>query len=161
MGYAYLADALAAVHLAFVCFVLFGQLAILAGWPLRWGWVRNFWFRSLHLLAIAIVAAESLLKIDCPLTIWEQDLRALAGQDVNRGATFVGELVRRVLFYQPEDQSIFTKCYVAFALLVLLTFVMVPPRLPRRRRAAPAPDAARTDITPPPPAAPAHSEMSR
>src|SRR5947209_10682364 len=82
MGYAYLADALAAVHLAFVCFVLFGQAFILAGWALRWGAVRNFWFRALHLLAIAVVAAEALLHIDCPLTVWEYDLRVRAGQDV-------------------------------------------------------------------------------
>ena len=33
-------------------------------------WVRNFWFRLLHFLAIAVVVEESLLVAVCPLTDW-------------------------------------------------------------------------------------------
>jgi hypothetical protein len=132
MGYAYLADVVVAVHIAYVAFVLFGQAFILAGWALRWGAVRNFWFRALHLLAIAAVAAESLLHIPCPLTVWEGRLRALAGQKFDEGATFIGQLLHNWLFYD-ADPAVFTPIYVGFALLVLLTFVMVPPRPPRRR----------------------------
>src|SRR4051794_40783415 len=159
MGYAYLADVIVAVHIAFVAFVLFGQLVILAGWALRWGAVRNFWFRALHLLAIGVVAAESLLNVPCPLTVWEQRLRAHAGQRFDEGATFIGQLLHDWLFYD-ADPAVFTPIYVGFALLVLLTFALAPPRLPRRRRAAASGTVPRGGATGPPPPA-IHSEISR
>ena len=52
---AYLADGLVALHVAYVAFIVLGQLLILAGLVFRWQWVRNFWFRLAHLVAIAIV----------------------------------------------------------------------------------------------------------
>jgi len=66
------ADAVVIVHVAYVAFVAVGLLAILLGLVCRWRWVRNFWFRSLHLLAILVVAAEAVCGITCPLTTWEQ-----------------------------------------------------------------------------------------
>src|SRR5438445_8674511 len=77
------ADLLVAVHVAYVSFIVLGQIAIVAGVLRGWDWVRNPWFRYAHLLAIVIVAAEALAGIDCPLTAWEDELRALAGQDVS------------------------------------------------------------------------------
>src|SRR3954453_6359565 len=62
MGYSLLADLVVAIHVAYVSFLPFGQLTICAGVVLRWGWVRNFWFRSAHLLAIAIVATEAIFN---------------------------------------------------------------------------------------------------
>jgi hypothetical protein len=122
--------------MAFVAFVIFGPLAVVAGGLCGWGAVRNFTFRLLHLLAIGVVALESLAGVACPLTVWEHNLREAAGQPIDRGATFVGDLVHRWLFYE-ADPAVFTKIYVGFALLVLLTWVLLPPRRPAwlRRRA--------------------------
>src|SRR5579884_4026965 len=80
MWYGLLADLVVAVHVAYVSFVVLGQLAILVGILARWRWVRNRWFRVAHLIAILIVAAEAALDITCPLTDWEDRLRHLAGQ---------------------------------------------------------------------------------
>lgn len=129
MGYGLLADAIVAIHVAYVAYVLFGQLAILAGLALRRAWVYNFWFRVTHLVAIAIVAAEAVLGIPCPLTVWEQDLRGLAGQ-ATTGETFVGRLLHNMLFYD-WPSWVFTTVYIAFASVVLATFVLAPPRRPR------------------------------
>src|SRR3954463_16636210 len=101
MGYSLLADLVVAVHVAYVSFVLFGQLAICVGLLLRWGWVRNFWFRAGHFLAIAIVATEAILNIQCPLTTWEDRLRSLAGQEVAEG-TFIGRCLHNLMFYNVE-----------------------------------------------------------
>ncbi len=49
-----LADAIVIIHALFVAFVVFGMAAIVVGLVLRWGWVRNFWFRVLHLAAIGL-----------------------------------------------------------------------------------------------------------
>src|SRR2546429_3650055 len=87
--YGYLADVVVAAHAGYVAFVILGQLLILVGWVLGWKWIRNFWFRLLHLLAIAIVAIESVATIMCPLTTLESYLRERAGQEVSE-ASFMG-----------------------------------------------------------------------
>ena len=47
--YGYAADAILVVHVLFVLFVLLGVVAIYVGFWLSWSWVRNIWFRWLHL----------------------------------------------------------------------------------------------------------------
>src|SRR2546425_8327969 len=69
--YRLLADVVLVIHFAFVAFVILGLLAVWTGRFLRWSWVRNFWFRVAHLLAIGIVAAQALGGVICPLTTWE------------------------------------------------------------------------------------------
>src|SRR5450755_163295 len=78
--YALLADCLVVIHLAYISFVIFGQLAIMVGWPLGWRWIRNPWFRITHLIMILIVALEAVVQFKCPLTTWEENLRVAAGQ---------------------------------------------------------------------------------
>jgi hypothetical protein len=126
MLYGVLADLLVAIHLAYVGFVVFGQAVILLGLFLRWRWVRNPWFRWIHLLMILIVAAETVLDLTCPLTLWEYRLRGLAGQEVS-DASFVGRLLRSLFFFN-WPPWVFTALYVGFALVVLGTFVLAPPR---------------------------------
>lgn len=126
MWYCLAADVIVVVHLLYMAFVIVGQLAIVLGAVLRWEWIRNVWFRRLHLLAISIVAVQAILGIACPLTVWERNLRLLAGQPVGN-ESFVARLVHSVLFYEFEPW-VFTTCYVVFALLVLGTYIWVPPR---------------------------------
>jgi len=124
--YGFLADAIVAIHSAFVGFVLLGQAAILAGLCLRWQWIRNPWFRLGHLGAIVVVAFESMAGIACPLTVWEYRLRDLAGQKVS-DATFIGRIIHDMLFYGFQPW-VFNTMYVGFALLVVATFILAPPR---------------------------------
>ncbi len=126
MAYRLLADLVVAVHCAYVAFVVVGQLLILVGILRKWGWVRNRWFRVAHLAAILIVAAEAVLDIACPLTVWEQRLRVWGGLPA-RGGTFIGNLLDDLLFYD-FPPWVFTAVYVGFALLVLATLVLAPPR---------------------------------
>src|SRR5262249_11268514 len=69
MVYGLLADLIVAIHVGYVGVVVFGLLAILIGGPLGWRWVRNPWFRVIHLLMILIVATEAIWDITCPLTV--------------------------------------------------------------------------------------------
>jgi hypothetical protein len=117
------ADAILVIHALFVLFVVGGLVLILLG-ARRWSWARNRTFRALHLAAIALVAAEALLGIACPLTIWEDMLRATGpGQ-----RSFIGRWVARLLYYDfPE--WVFATAYCAFALAVLWAWRAVPPRV--------------------------------
>src|SRR3954471_1604567 len=120
-----LADLVVAVHVGYVAFVVFGQILILVGIWRRWRWVRNRWFRTIHLLAILIVAGEALFNVTCPLTAWEAQLRERAGETVQQG-TFVGHLLHKLIFYDAPDW-LFNVSYVLFAALVALTFWLAPP----------------------------------
>ena len=123
-----LADAVVVVHLLIVVFVLTGVPLVYLGAKRHWAWVRSWRWRLLHLVAIAVIAAESLLGIDCPLTVWEDRLR---GQQLSSG--FIERWIDRILFYDAPTW-VFTAAYVAFAALVAITWVAVPPtRAPRKR----------------------------
>lgn len=124
-----LADCVVVFHAAFVAFVVVGLAAILLGLALRWDWVRNFWFRVLHLAAIGVVAAQALCGVICPLTTLENALRRLAGQQTYPGA-FIGYWARRLIFFEAPPW-IFTAAYCAFGLVVAATFLVGPPRWPR------------------------------
>lgn len=128
------AHAVVLAHFSYVAFVVVGLLAILLGLVCRWDWVRNVWFRGLHLLAILIVAAEAICGITCPLTTWEQHLRALAGNTAYQG-DFIADWTHRLLFYE-FPSWVFTLAYVLFGLIVLGTFVLAPPRWIRRKMLA-------------------------
>ena len=121
-----LADVLLAVHFAFVLFVVGSVPLIWAGSLAGWSWVRNRRYRLLHLAAIVFVAAESLLGMMCPLTIWEDALRGVA-----HNQSFIARWVHRMMFYDWPER-VFIVAYVAFALVVAATYYAVPPR--RRTR---------------------------
>jgi len=127
-----LADLIVLIHASYVSFVVLGLLAILIGLVLRWGWVRSFWFRVIHLSAVGIVVAETLAGIPCPLTIWEKDLRAMAGQ-VSYPGDFLGHWAHQLIFYRAASW-VFTLAYGLFGLAVLAAFVLAPPRWPGRAR---------------------------
>jgi hypothetical protein len=122
------ADLIVVIHATYVGFVVLGMLAIVLGAIFRWSWVRNIWFRAIHLVAIGIVAGESALGIACPLTVWEARLRKMAGQGGYTG-DFLGYWAHRLIFVRAEPW-VFTVLYILFGLLVLVAFVLVPPRWP-------------------------------
>jgi hypothetical protein len=126
------ADLVAAVHAAYVAFVVFGFVAIILGVAMGWRWVRNVYFRALHLAAILPVCVEALMGVSCPLTILEDRLRVL-GADKPYPGSFVGHLLDKLIFYN-FPQWLFTVAYLSFGALVLLTFLLAPPRIGRPRR---------------------------
>ncbi|HYT47435.1 MAG TPA: DUF2784 domain-containing protein [Burkholderiales bacterium] len=120
-----MADALLVVHFMVVVFIVGGLVLVWAGAALGWPWVRNPWFRYLHLGAIAFVAAEALLGVACPLTVWEDLLRGGV-----RPESFIGRWAYWLLYYQAPEW-VFTTAYAAWALATLVTLRLVPPTLSR------------------------------
>lgn len=124
--YRLLADALLLVHVLFVLFVVFGLVAILLGKLRRWSWVRNAWFRWAHLAAIGVVVVQSWFGQICPLTIWENALRARAGDATYSGA-FIAHWLESILYYQ-APLWVFAICYTLFGALVVASWFWVRPR---------------------------------
>ena len=133
-SYALLADAVLVLHFAFVLFVVAGLLVTWIGYFAGWKWVRNPWFRGAHLLAMAVVVAESLFGIICPLTKWEAALRLKAGEDPAYEGSFIQHWVHRVMFFEISERT-FTVLYVIVFVLIVLSLVVVPPRPFRTVRA--------------------------
>jgi len=123
-----LADVIVVVHLLIVLFVVTGVPLVYLGAARHWVWVRSRRWRLLHLIAIAVIAAESLFGIVCPLTVWEDRLR---GEQISTG--FIERWIDRILFYDAPTW-VFTAAYVAFAALVAITWVAVPPTKGPRKR---------------------------
>ena len=120
-----LADTLLVIHVLFVGFVVMGLAAIYTGYFLHWHWVRNRWFRILHLLAIGIVVLQSWLGMICPLTIWEMALREQAGAVVY-GGSFIQHWLHKLLYWQAADW-VFILIYTVFGAMVLASWFVVRP----------------------------------
>ncbi len=132
--YSHLADAVLMTHVGFVAFVLLGLLLILVGGCLGWKWVRNPWFRALHLAAIGLVVAQAWVGIVCPLTTLEMYFRALAGDETYSG-TFIAHWLQRLLYFS-APWWVFTLCYSLFALAVIGSWIKFRPRPFGRRTLA-------------------------
>jgi hypothetical protein len=134
-AYRFLADAVLALHFAFVAFVVLGLVLVLIGGACGWRWVRNRVFRSGHAAAIAIVVAQAWIGALCPLTTLEMWLRGRAGEATYAGS-FIAHWLSAALYYQ-APAWLFTAAYTAFAALVIAAWVRVPPvrscREPRLR----------------------------
>jgi hypothetical protein len=124
--YGYLADFIVAVHVGYVGFVVLGQLAIWIGWALGRQWVRNLWFRLTHLVMMAVVVFEQIMNIRCPLSVWEERFRALAGQETT-SETFLGRILHNLIFIEAKPW-VFDVLYFGFGSIILLTLILCPPR---------------------------------
>ncbi|HTS54993.1 MAG TPA: DUF2784 domain-containing protein, partial [Burkholderiales bacterium] len=116
------ADLILVLHTAYVLFVVGGLMLIWLGVWAGWRWVRGFWFRLLHLAAVGLVALEALVGVTCPLTVLEDWLRSGAYAD----AGFIERWLHRFLFWD-LPAWVFTLTYLAFALMVVMTWLRWPP----------------------------------
>ncbi|WP_426101597.1 DUF2784 domain-containing protein [Massilia sp. TSP1-1-2] len=129
--YGVLANTVLILHVGIVLFIIGGLVLTLAGGMRKWRWVRNFWFRALHLAGIGYIALEAWLGIVCPLTTLEQWLRRQAGQAAY-GGDFVAHWLRKFMFYEAQPW-VFVLAYSSFGLLVLLSWFAFSPAYPWRR----------------------------
>ena len=124
--YALLAEALLAIHFLFVAFIVIGLIVIWSGYFLKWSFVRNFYFRISHLIAMGFVLAETILGFVCPLTEWEANLRQLAGHESFYSESFMSYWIASVMYYE-LPHSFFVVTYMAVFLLIAIGWWIVPP----------------------------------
>ncbi|MCW5652965.1 DUF2784 domain-containing protein [Hydrogenophaga sp.] len=122
---ALLADVLLTLHVGIVVFVVGLLPLVLAGGVLGWQWVRRFGLRATHLGLMVFIAVQAWLGQLCPLTVWEQDLRRIAGQAAY-GESFIAHWLSRLLYWQ-APWWVFVVAYTVFALLVALAWWWVRP----------------------------------
>jgi Protein of Unknown function (DUF2784) len=121
-----LADAILALHVATVGFVVVGQALFMLGGAQGWRWVRWFALRVAHAVLMVFIAVQAWLGQLCPLTVWEQALRRRAGEAVYT-ESFIEHWLSRLIYFD-APWWVFVAGYTAFAALVLLTWWWVPPK---------------------------------
>ncbi|MEL6215544.1 MAG: DUF2784 domain-containing protein [Pseudomonadota bacterium] len=125
-GYQLAADALLLLHVGLALFLVVGLALVWIGAWRGWLWVRQPYFRIAHLASIGVVALQAWLGRICPLTIWEMALRERAGEATYDGA-FIAHWLQALLYYDAPLWA-FAVVYTAFAILVIASWVWVPPR---------------------------------
>jgi hypothetical protein len=133
MNRALIADFIVLIHFGYVIFTVGGLFVIVLGGALRWRFVRNFWFRAVHLAMILIVVFETVFGISCPLTDWEYELRIAAGQQNAVSGSFIARLVQQLIFYD-FPQIVFIIAYLLFGAAVLASWFLIPPKFPGKRK---------------------------
>ena len=121
MFYRIAADTLLIVHLAFIVYVVFG--GVLA--------IRVRWSPYAHLPAAAWGAFVELSNRICPLTVWENNLRGLAG-DSGYTTSFVDHYLLPVIYPAGLTRDV----QIGLAALVVLANVAIYGWIWRRRRNA-------------------------
>ncbi len=119
MFYRIAADTLLIVHLAFIVYVVFG--GVLA--------IRVRWSPYAHLPAAAWGAFVELGNRICPLTVWENNLRGLAG-DAGYTTSFVDHYLLPVIYPAGLTRDV----QIGLAALVVLANVAIYGWIWRRRR---------------------------
>ncbi len=107
-----MADLILYIHCLYVLCVILPVPLIIIGGIRGWKFVRNVWFRMIHLLLIVIVVMESVFGIPCPLTVWEYQARYENGTS-GYDRSFLSEWVADRLFYE-FDPWIFTVLYISY-----------------------------------------------
>jgi len=126
--YSLLADVILLLHALLVAFVVIGFILIVVGMVRDWAWIKNFWFRLAHLVTIGIVTVQALFGRYCPLTLWESQLRRAAGENFY-STSFVQYWLQQIIYYE-LPLWFFAVLYTVFTLLVLLTWIVKPPKKP-------------------------------
>lgn len=120
------ADTILFLHLLIVLFIVMGLVFILLGKMAAWSWVRNPWFRTVHLAVMGVVVIQSWFGVICPLTTWEMALRSRSKGREYIGS-FVSHWIETLLYYRAPDW-IFTVGYTVFGALVAVSWYWVRPR---------------------------------
>ena len=116
-----LGQTILAVHLLVIAFNVAGLVAIPGGAALGWAWVRVRWWRALHILSWAVVAAQAALGRACFLTDWQDALTGSGAHDPM--------IMRWVnsLIYWPLPIWVFGAIYLALFAAVIALWVLVKP----------------------------------
>ena len=125
-----IADLVLISHVGFILFIVLSLFLIIMGGNRGWQWVRNPWFRYLHLMSIIFVIIQTLLGQRCPLTIIEMQLQAQVG-DFTYSGGFIAYWLKYLFFYSLPGE-VFLLSYSVFGIAVLWVWRKIPPQAVRK-----------------------------
>jgi len=120
-----MAAAILAGHVVIILFNVFGLLVVPIGGLFGWRFVHIRWWRMLHVLLLAVVAAQALLGRACILTLWQAALAGAAAQPPPLIARFINGLI-----YWPLPVWVFAVLYTVVFGYALALLWLVPTNRP-------------------------------
>ena len=118
-------EAVLAVHVAIILFNVFGLVAVPIGAICNWRFVHILWWRVLHVLSLAAVAAQALAGQACFLTVWQDELAALQQPT----EPLIVRWVNQVVYWQLPIWVFALLYLIAFVYAVALLWLVPPQRL--------------------------------
>lgn len=125
MLYRILADIIVVMHFAWILFMLVGFVLTVSGFW-RKGFFDRWRFRILHLCGIAYVSVLAMMGKYCPLTMWENTLRAKYEPNLTYSGSFIIHYVEKLVY--PDINPLIIQIPTTFiAVFTVLLFIFKPP----------------------------------
>ena len=131
MIYRLIADFLVALHLLWILFMLAGVALILWGILFKRIILNWFWFRTLHLAGIIYVGALSIQGKLCPLTTWENQLRAKSDPASAYTGSFIIHYIEKIV-YPEVDPVLLKMATISLGVFTILAFLFALPERVKR-----------------------------
>ena len=120
------------LHFAWIVFVLLGfALTIRAFWKPEF--LDRWIFRTIHLAGIVFVAALEIFGKYCPLTIWENALRARYDPELAYPGSFIIYFIEKLVYPEIDPLALIIPT-VIIAVFTLAMFIARPPAKFKRLR---------------------------
>ena len=120
------------LHFAWIVFVLLGfALTIRAFWKPEF--LDRWIFRSIHLAGIVFVAALEIFDKYCPLTIWENALRARYDSELAYPGSFIIYFIEKLVYPEIDPLALIIPT-VIIVVFTLAMFIARPPAKFKRLR---------------------------
>ena len=130
MLYRILADIIVVIHFVWILFMLIGFILTLCGF--FWKSFFDRWlFRTLHLFGIAYVSLLAIMGKYCPLTLWENILRAKYAPALTYPGSFMIHYAEKLVY--PDINPLIIRIPTTFiAVFTVVIFIIKPPAKIRR-----------------------------
>ena len=105
-------------HFCIFLFMVLGFFLIPLGYYQKWEWVKNKYYRLIHLVLMGIIFIETILGFMCPLTVLENFLRN--NIEINNKIT---QIIHQIMYWDlPTYQFIILNLLSLFYLIFLWFF---------------------------------------
>ena len=109
------------VHFCIFLFILLSFFFIPIGYHQKWKWVKNRYYRSIHIILMGIIFIETILGFMCPLTILENFLR----NDTKVNNKFT-EIIHLIMYWDLPSYQFIILYLLSILYLVFLWFFFKP-----------------------------------
>ena len=125
MTYKIFADLITVIHFLWILFMLLGFFLTLKGFFTP-RFFDRWLFRTLHLCGIAYVSLLAIMGKYCPLTIWENTLRAKYDFALTYPGSFIVHYIEKLVY--PDVNLLIILIPTAFiAIFTIVVFIIKPP----------------------------------
>ena len=108
-------------HFFIFLFITFSFFLIPFGYFQKWEWVKNKYYRLIHLVLMGIILIETILGFMCPLTILENFLRNNIEVDNN-----LTQIIHQIMYWNLPNYQFIILYILSFSYLIFLWFFFKP-----------------------------------